>query len=109
MAGIESTAKTRSVLSIADAGHDKEGAEEVDDPVEAVDEDPGEEDEDGTHDEGADDAPEEDAVLDTVRTCDCAGRLTIRRRRRSPPTERTGRAAQVALRLRRARRQQGRQ
>src|SRR5690606_35075593 len=46
-----------------DAGEDKEGAEEVDDEVELVDEHARRGDEDGTHDERADDAPEEDAVL----------------------------------------------
>jgi hypothetical protein len=46
-----------------DAGVDEEGAEDVDDPVEAGDHADAHEDEDGAHDDGADDAPEEHAVL----------------------------------------------
>ena len=50
-----------------DAGEDEDGAEDVHDPVEARDEGDAEADEDGAHDDGADDAPEEHAVLVDLR------------------------------------------
>jgi len=50
-----------------DPGEDEERAEDVDDPVEALEKHGAEDDEDGAHEQGAEDPPEEHPVLEHGR------------------------------------------